>query len=46
MLGAAGLLISQTRRAAGVSLFLMTIAVTPAHFYMLQAPKLFPSIPT
>lgn len=45
LLGAAGLLWAPTRRAAGVGLFLLTIAVTPAHFYMLQRPELFPSVP-
>jgi uncharacterized membrane protein len=41
LLGAAGLLIGRTRRAAGIGLFLLTLAVTPAHFYMLQRPALF-----
>jgi uncharacterized membrane protein len=41
LLGAAGLLVRRTRRAAGVGLFLLTIAVTPAHIYMLQHPELF-----
>ena len=41
LLGAAGLLWRPTRRAAGVGLFVLTIAVTPAHFYMLQRPELF-----
>ena len=45
LLGAAGLLWQPTRRAAGMGLFLLTLAVTPAHFYMLQRPDLFPSIP-
>ncbi|MEO7335454.1 MAG: hypothetical protein ABIV63_02645 [Caldimonas sp.] len=45
LLGAVGLLRLQTRRAAGIGLFLLTIAVTPAHLYMLQAPELFPSVP-
>ena len=45
LLGAAGLLWRPTRRWAGVGLFLLTIAVTPAHFYMLDRPELFPSIP-
>lgn len=44
-LGAAGLLWRPTRRAAGIGLFLLTLAVTPAHFYMLQRPDLFPAIP-
>ena len=45
LLGAAGLLWKPTRRAAGIGLFVLTLAVTPAHFYMLQEPQLFPSIP-
>ena len=42
LLGAAGLLVWRTRRAAGIGLFVLTIAVTPAHIYMLQQPELFP----
>jgi uncharacterized membrane protein len=45
LLGAAGLLWRPTRRAAGVGLFVLTIAVTPCHIYMLQRPDLFASIP-
>jgi uncharacterized membrane protein len=41
LLGAAGLLYGPTRRAAGIGLFALTIAVTPAHVYMLQHPELF-----
>ena len=41
LLGAAGLLYPPTRRAAGIGLFLLTIAVTPAHIFMLQRPELF-----
>lgn len=41
LLGAAGLLWGKMRRAAGVGLFVLTLAVTPAHFYMLQYPELF-----
>jgi len=41
LLGAAGLLVPQTRRASGIGLFLLTLAVTPAHIYMLQQPELF-----
>jgi uncharacterized membrane protein len=41
LLGAAGLLYEPTRRAAGWGLFALTIAVTPAHIYMLQRPELF-----
>ena len=42
LLGAAGLLWLPTRHWAGVGLFVLTIAVTPAHIYMLQQPELFP----
>ena len=42
LLGAAGLLLRSTRRAAGTGLFLLTLAVTPSHIYMLQQPELFP----
>ena len=42
LVGAAGLLWRPTRRAAGIGLFLLTIAVTPCHIYMLQRPELFP----
>jgi len=45
LLGAFALLWRPTRRAAGIGLFLLTIAVTPAHFHMLQRPELFPAIP-
>ena len=41
LLGAAGLLWAPTRWLAGIGLFLLTIAVTPAHIYMLQSPELF-----
>lgn len=41
LLGAMGILIPATRRAAGVGLFLLTIAVTPANVYMLQHAELF-----
>ena len=41
LLGAVGILVPATRRAAGVGLFLLTLAVTPAHIYMLQRPELF-----
>jgi uncharacterized membrane protein len=41
LLGAAGILYRPTRRTAGVSLFTLTIAVTPVHIYMLQRPELF-----
>lgn len=41
LLGAAGLVWRPSRRAAGWGLFLLTLAVTPAHIYMLQQPALF-----
>jgi uncharacterized membrane protein len=41
LLGAAGLLYLPTRRAAGIGLFLLTLAVTPVHIYMLQHCELF-----
>ena len=39
--GAAGLLNRRTRRLAGLGLFMLTLAVTPAHFYMLEHPERF-----
>lgn len=44
LLGAFGLLLRSTRRAAGVGLLLLTIAVTPANLYMLQHADIF-SVP-
>jgi uncharacterized membrane protein len=41
LLGAVGILIPIMRRAAGIGLFLLTIAVTPANIYMLQHAELF-----
>jgi uncharacterized membrane protein len=41
LLGALGLLLTATRRAAGMGLFALTIAVTPANVYMLQRADLF-----
>jgi uncharacterized membrane protein len=41
ILGAAGLVWRPTRRAAGLGLFALTVAVTPVHIYMLQVPELF-----
>jgi uncharacterized membrane protein len=41
LLGAAGLLLQATRRAAGWGLFALTIAVTPANVYMLQHADAF-----
>ena len=45
LLGAALLLWRPTRQVAGWGLFALTIAMTPAHIYMLQRPDLFPSVP-
>ena len=42
LLGAFGILLPSTRKAAGIGLFMLTLAVTPAHIYMLQQPALFP----
>jgi uncharacterized membrane protein len=36
LLGAAGMLNLRLRRASGVGLFLLTLAVTPANIYMWQ----------
>jgi uncharacterized membrane protein len=41
LLGAIGLVFRPTRRAAGLGLFLLTMAVTPANVYMLQRSDLF-----
>jgi uncharacterized membrane protein len=41
LLGAAGLLSKTTRIAAACGLFALTLAVTPAHVYMLQRPDRF-----
>ena len=43
--GAAGLLFPRTRRAAGIGLLLLTVAVTPANVYMLQRVELFERVP-
>ncbi len=45
LLGAFGLMPKWTRRAAGWGLFALTICVTPAHLYMLNAHDQFASIP-
>lgn len=41
LLGAAGLLLARWRAAAGLGLFLLTIAVTPANVYMLSHADAF-----
>lgn len=45
LLGAAGLLWRPTRRAAGIGLFLLTLAVTPANVQMLQQAADYPAVP-
>ena len=45
LMGALGLLHPRSRRAAGIGLFLLTMAVTPANIYMWLHPELFPKIP-
>lgn len=41
LVGAAGIAWHKTRRFAAMGLFVLTVAVTPAHIYMLQRPELF-----
>ena len=45
LLGAAGLLWRPVRRWALWGLLVLTVAVTPAHIFMLQQPELFPGVP-
>lgn len=45
LLGAAGLLLRSTRRAAAWGLFALTLAVTPANVYMLEQASAFPAVP-
>jgi uncharacterized membrane protein len=45
LLGAFGVLMRLTRRRAGIGLFALTIAVTPANLYMLQSAESF-QVPT
>ena len=45
LLGAVGLLWRPSRRAAGIGLMLLTVAVTPANIYMLQHATEFPAVP-
>jgi uncharacterized membrane protein len=44
IMGALGLCISRTRRAAGIGLFLLTVAVTPANVYMYLRAEFFPQV--
>lgn len=41
LLGAAGLLLPQWRKPAGIGLFLLTLCVTPANVHMSLHPELF-----
>ena len=45
LLGAVGLLPRFSRRAAGVGLILLAIAVTPANVFMLQHAERYPDVP-
>ena len=45
LLGAAGLVFARTRRAAGLGLLALTVAVTPANVHVLQRAELFESVP-
>jgi uncharacterized membrane protein len=42
--GALGLCLTRWRRSAGIGLFILTIAVTPANIYMWLRADLFPQI--
>lgn len=44
ILGALGLLLQHTRRMAGIGLFVLTLAVSPANVYMSMNPGLFPDV--
>lgn len=44
ILGALGLLFQRTRRMAGLGLFALTLAVSPANIYMSMNPELFPDV--
>ncbi len=39
LIGAAGIVWRSSRRVAGLDLMALTVAVTPAHIYMLQQPE-------
>jgi uncharacterized membrane protein len=45
ILGGAGVLIAPTRRAAGLGLVALLVAVFPANIHMARAHELFPRIP-
>lgn len=44
ILGALGLLFQRTRRMAGIGLFVLTLAVSPANIFMSLNPELFPDV--
>ena len=44
IVGALGLLLQRSRRIAGIGLFVLTLAVSPANIYMSMNPELFPDI--
>ena len=44
ILGALGLLVQRSRRMAGIGLFVLTVAVSPANIYMSLNPELFPDV--
>jgi uncharacterized membrane protein len=44
ILGALGLLLQRSRRMAGIGLFVLTLAVSPANIYMSMNPDLFPDM--
>jgi uncharacterized membrane protein len=45
LLGAIGILITRTRRIAGLGLLLLTLAVFPANLFMAQHPEQFSQFP-
>lgn len=45
LLGAFGILLSATRRLAGLGLFVLTLCVTPANVHMWLHPAQFPELP-
>jgi uncharacterized membrane protein len=45
LLGGVGVLLPATRRAAGIGLILLVLAVTPANVWMWQHPELYPGFP-
>lgn len=44
ILGALGLVFERSRRMAGLGLFVLTLAVSPANIYMSMNPELFPDM--